>query len=235
VIKDLEMLEAEELLRISHQDFIFVLSNSIALECVTIESDFNGMERSLLLEMEEINKRVEGLVMEIRMYIREKKELEVELNKCRATINDQKNMVAEKEEKTTSLAKEIRRLRNTLKAKERGYKNKERDLKNTIRRKERESEKVLSGCKTKPEYILMNEVRDLEKRNNVLCEIINHIGENMGCGLAVLSKIQGVVDGVDDPLIQKLMKDIEERGNTESGHTDKFGCKGEGSKTTTFG
>jgi predicted RNase H-like nuclease (RuvC/YqgF family) len=165
--------------------------------------------------MEEANRRIEELIKEVKTYNKHKKDLEDEINKMRGRIEDQRGIIAQRDKIIYSLTKKLKSNELLMKSKEKEFRRLERSMKSVIKRRENVNERLLGGNKFKAEGVLRNQIKSLENSICVLEKFIVYLGEHIGFDSTLLFRISEVVDGFDDPVIQRLVKNIKNR-NKES-------------------
>lgn len=169
--------------------------------------------------MEDIRRRMDDLIMEIRELNKEREERGEEMRRLKAKTMDLNEQIEKQRRDIEELCARVLKQKKQLEDKEKRIKSNERAVRNECRRKELFNSRFLGSSKTQREYYMSMEMKVLSERCEIMQRFIAVLSEEFCFDSEVLDKMLEIADGFDDPIITTFLKNItcskENRGKLD--------------------
>lgn len=161
--------------------------------------------------MEDLQRRIDSLIREIRDLSRQKEEGSEEVRRLRTKVQVQSEEIRQQAVRVEELTAEAARMKKSIEGRERRVRSSERAIRNESRRKELFNSKVLGSSKTQSEYYMSLEMKAVNERCEMMRRFMGVLSERFGLDMDVFDELVKIADGFDDPVIGVFLGAVDPR------------------------
>lgn len=158
--------------------------------------------------MEGLQKKIDGLVMEIKDLRKQKEEGIEDTRRLRVNVRDRDEQIRQQNENIQDLSGRVSRLKKQLEAKEKKIKSIERAIRTESRRKELFNSKLLGSSKVQSDYYISLEMKLLNERFEIMKRFILVLSQEFGFDPVIFDQLLKIADEFDDPVIRVFLSSI---------------------------
>lgn len=158
--------------------------------------------------MEDLQKRIDGLIREVRDLSKQREEYAEEVKRLRAKMVERDMEAQEQKSRNEELCRMVEKLRRQAERRERRLRSHVRMARNESRRKELLNSRIQGSSRSQGEYYVGLEMKMVNERCEIMKSFIIALSERLGFDCEIFDELLEIADGIDDPVIAAFLNSI---------------------------